>query len=44
MIFMGLIFVLAYANNLNVPAWAWVLFGLQVFCECVTAAIKALKD
>jgi hypothetical protein len=44
MIVLGFMLVLAYANNLIVPAWAWVLFGIQVFLEIVSAVAKALKD
>lgn len=44
MIVLGFMLVLAYANSLIVPAGAWVLFGIQVFFEIVTAVSKALKD
>ena len=44
MIALGFMLVLAYANNLIVPAWAWVLFGVQAFFEIVSGVTKALKD
>ena len=43
MIALGFMLVLAYANNMIVPAWAWVLFGIQVFFETVTAVSEALE-
>lgn len=43
MIVLGFMLVLAYANNLIVPAWAWVLFGIQMLFEIVDAVSKALK-
>lgn len=44
MIVLGFMLVLAYANNLIVPAWAWVLFGIQGFFEIVSAITNALKN
>lgn len=44
MIVLVFVLVLAYANNLIVPAEAWVLFGIQAFLEIVSAVTKALKD
>ena len=44
MFILGFMLVLAYANNLIVPAWAWVLFGIQVFFEIVNSVSNALKD
>lgn len=43
MIVLVFILVLAYANNLIVPEWAWVLFGIKVFFDIVFAVIKALS-
>jgi hypothetical protein len=43
MIYMGFMFVLAYANNLNVPVWAWVLFWLQVSFEIIIFIAKVRK-
>lgn len=44
MIVLGFMLVLAYANNLIVPAWAWVLFGIRAFFKIVSAVTKASKD
>ena len=44
MIVLGFMLVLAYANNLIVPAWAWVLFCIQLSIEIVSAVSKAFKD
>jgi hypothetical protein len=43
MIVLGFFLVIAYANSWTVPAWAWMLFGIQVFFEIVVAVAKALK-
>lgn len=44
MIVLGFMLVLAYANNLIVPAWAWVLFWVQLNIKIVSAVSKAFKD
>ena len=45
MIYMGFVLVLAFANELHVPAGAWVLFGIQCFIETFTfvASMMARK-
>ena len=44
MIVLGFMLVLAYANNMIVPAWAWVLFGIRAFFNIVVAVEKAFAD
>ena len=44
MIVFGFMLVIAYANNLFVPAGAWVLFGVYGFVKIVSVVTKALND
>jgi hypothetical protein len=44
MIVLGFMLVLAYANNLIVPAWAWVLFWVQLNIKIAYAISKVFND